>query len=671
MKKNKKMTKKTKMYTIIATTVAVMAFVVMGVLFFTTQGKDDLVIEGTKEKVNENFTFLLEEESTAINNDDIFSGQAKIRDEYLAQYKKGNYTVENPYVLTNPFLISPQSALVMFKTTKSEKVTVTIKGKHNNDITRTFEASKDHFIPLYGLYGNYKNQVVIKTDSGKSKTIEIEVKEDPKPANVKVTENKLGNTNGEFYFATSSLGIDNLAFDNYGEIRWYLTIGYNKGMTLLQNGHLLISTADAGPDVTSTSGVAEVDMMGFVHRIFEVEGGYHHDGHEMENGNLLLLTTDLKHETIADYIVEVDRQSGKVVKDWSLREIVSKIDDKLIEHGAYNWGWINSITYDKNNKALILSVRNQNSVVSLDYETGKINWILGEKKYWSNKFNSYLLKGEGNEFIYPAGQHSVHITKDGKLSIFNNGYNANHEKATACKNFQESASYAMVYSINEANKTATVDWKFGGKEYFSYALSSFTYTENQHKVFNSGWHFSEDVKYDDPDCNQFSNDKYDAYILEFDENNNIVLNMHIEESKFEVLKSDIYNLAQNSVTPSKKDIIENYEVETGKYLSTNEPDEYKELSGEEALSYKTSEPLFISYMMYNNRFKLVGAVPEEMDMKVTFIALSGHAYQYTLKEEGKTIKDFLILDKLPKGRYYVYVNMGNKVYNATEYIEIG
>ena len=65
----------------------------------------------------------------------------------------------------------------------------------------------------------------------------------------------------------------------------------------------------------------------------------------MKNGNLLILTNDIKSTSFADYIVELDRTTGKVVKEWKLKEICDKIDNTV--SGFYpTWGWINSITYD-------------------------------------------------------------------------------------------------------------------------------------------------------------------------------------------------------------------------------------------------------------------------------------------------------------------------------------
>ena len=59
--------------------------------------------------------FLLEGESTLIKNDDIFAGQMDLMNDIMNEYNDGNYDLDDPYVVVNPFLLSPQSALVMFE----------------------------------------------------------------------------------------------------------------------------------------------------------------------------------------------------------------------------------------------------------------------------------------------------------------------------------------------------------------------------------------------------------------------------------------------------------------------------------------------------------------------------------------------------------------------------
>lgn len=41
-----------------------------------------------------------------------------------------------------------------------------------------------------------------------------------------------------------------------------------------------------------TGGVVELDLLGYVHNEYLLEGGYHHDAYELPNGNLIVLTSD-------------------------------------------------------------------------------------------------------------------------------------------------------------------------------------------------------------------------------------------------------------------------------------------------------------------------------------------------------------------------------------------
>lgn len=623
------------------------------------------------EPINENFVFLLDGDAVEVNSFDTFSEQDKITEYLLNNYSKGKYSITKPYVVLNPYKISPLTALIMFKTENEEKITVTLKGKHNDDLVTIFEASKDHYIPIYGLYNDYENTIIIKTESGKSNTLKLKTDRIGKTGDVEVLSNSISNSNGGFYFGTAAIGTASIAYDNYGEIRWYLLEDYSKGITMLQNGNLLISNNGIGPDVNSTSGMIEVDMLGFIHREYELDGGYHHDALEMENGDLVVLTSENEVPTVEDAIVIIDRNTGKSKRTISMYKIVKDIDSNLFDDTDIAWGWLNGISYDKTNNELILSMRNRNSIVAIDYDSTNIKWIFGDRKYWSEKFSQYLISGIGNNFLYPAGQHSPNIDSEGNLSIFNNGYNANKEVTVSCSSLKNNASFAMVYKLDRTNKTAEVIYQFGGQEYFSYALSSYNYTYDNHMLFNSGWHFSDESIYDNPNCTQFNNDKYNSFIIEFDENKNKMVELKVNESKFEVVKANIYNLAASSVKPNRLSIIPNYIFDkSAKYSSNKKESVYEILSESEAINYKNSEVLPISFELINKQFALVGTVPDYLDFKVTFISTRGNAYRYTLKDVNGELLLNVDLSSLQAGRYYIYVNMGDKIYNTREYIEL-
>ena len=59
-----------------------------------------------------------------------------------------------------------------------------------------------------------------------------------------------------------------------------------------------------------------MDLLGKIYYEYSLEGGYHHDYYEMKNGNLLISSDDFNNSygTVEDYIVELDRKTGKIVK---------------------------------------------------------------------------------------------------------------------------------------------------------------------------------------------------------------------------------------------------------------------------------------------------------------------------------------------------------------------
>lgn len=666
------MKKSNKKNVVLVTIIAIALIVTLALVIFILVRKPSKVLENG-EPINENFTFLIESgDAVEVKTSDLIRQQKEMSEEILNTYKKGKYSITNPLVINDPYGASPLTALVMFKTNKEEKVVLTIKGKHNDDLKVTFEASKDHYIPVYGLYPEYKNTVIVETESGKSNALTIETTSMGLTGEVTVLNNELGNSNGNFYFGTAAIGTANVAYDNYGEPRWFLLPDYGKGMTMLSNGHLLLSDISVGPEINASGGMIEVDMFGFVHHEYDLTGGYHHEAFEMENGDIIVLTSDIESRMIEDFVTVIDRKTGTDKKVFNLYKTVSAIDPNLISDTDLAWAWLNGVYYDKNTNELLLSFRNRNSIVSLDYDTGNIKWILGDIRYWSSAFEKYILKGVGSEFTYPLGQHSPSIDANHNLSIFNNGYNAYKEETHTCGYFRNSASYAMTYKIDEANMTAEVTYKFGGQEYFSYALSSYNQTYDGNTLFNSGWHFSDEVNYDDPNCTQFNNDKYVAHIIEFDKNKEKLLELKVNESKFEVIKANIYNLSLSSVKPEKHDDIPNYEFNDSAYFTTNNTSkDYEELSEEEALKYKDStETIPLSFELVNRQFAFVGLMPDEFDIKVAFISTRGKAYRFNLKEANKDMKVSVNLSTLPKGRYYVYAEIGDDIYDTREYIEI-
>lgn len=348
------------------------------------------------------YEYVMENKPIDTEND-IFAVQHESEMQYLSNT---DYTLDNPNVILNPYGNSPLSALIVFQTKDLTTSTVTIKGKDGaRDLKHTFTPTKVHILPIYGLYAGYDNKVIIEA-SGSTK--EITITTSPLPDDFsKVTD--LSNANfetDEFYFTTPEEIGYTAAYDENGEVRWYLIGDYKWDIQRLNNGHILISS-DKILRKNYSIGLIEMDLLGKIYYEYTVPGGYHHDVYELNNGNLLLASNRFGRSTSEDIAVEIDRASGNIVKEIDLYKI-------LPGEKKGNWFGMNSINYDINTNSITLSGYNGNMIVNLDYPTLDINWIIADKDKVDSDYVPYLLNVDG-DIDYPNKPESVNLLDDNKL----------------------------------------------------------------------------------------------------------------------------------------------------------------------------------------------------------------------------------------------------------------
>ena len=106
------------------------------------------------------------------HKDHIITLQKQNEEAFLAEFAAGDYTLTNPLVKLNPYIICPLSAMILFKTPRAEEVTIIVHGKEAaGDICHTFPAAYEHILPIYGLYADYDNQVEIVLQDGSRHTV--------------------------------------------------------------------------------------------------------------------------------------------------------------------------------------------------------------------------------------------------------------------------------------------------------------------------------------------------------------------------------------------------------------------------------------------------------------------------------------------------------------------
>ena len=139
-----------------------------------------------------------------------------------------NYTLEDPYILKNPYGLNPLSAVIVFNTDKEVSVTVTINDKQ----VGTTESSKEHIIPVYGLFASLNNIVELLLSDGTYKIIFI------KTGKVDITKNEIAYENRDSskllfnYYRESEL-TNISAYTSYNNVVFYLSeLNYIKGFNI-------------------------------------------------------------------------------------------------------------------------------------------------------------------------------------------------------------------------------------------------------------------------------------------------------------------------------------------------------------------------------------------------------------------------------------------------------
>lgn len=436
---------------------------------------------------------------------DLVDEQTAIEKQLKADSKDA--TLEKPYVKLNPYGTSPLTALLLFNTAEKMKITVEVEGE-NADTTIESEVGSEytteHEVAVLGLYADKANTVKISavTQDGKKTEKTITIQTDKLPAemptiDVKTSDTKkMEQTGNQLTFITPSTKYA-YGVDSNGDVRWYSTKYNSHVFKELKNGHLLYLTKYDNADDTYSL-LLETDYLGKVYHAYSMtteaeseqsgsssKSAIHHDAIELPSGNLLLtINDDTKY--MEDTMIEIDRQTGEVVKTIDLKDILPEEfykDYKARSDGKVDWFHQNAIWYDESDDSIIISSRSQDTVMKIDYDSTKIKWILSDKEGWPDSYKKYLLNPIGDNFKYPAGQHAVEILpdQDDNSDTVDILLYDNNEVITRGDE-DESGKYseAVQYRINEKTKKVEMVFSFGkdlGEDYWTEIVGGARYME--------------------------------------------------------------------------------------------------------------------------------------------------------------------------------------------------
>ncbi len=224
---------------------------------------------------------------------DIFTIQSN-KEVYFEGY---GYSIDNPNLVVNPYGNSPLTAIVMFDTDGYSEVSITIKGKDDSgDINYTFSSDKHHLIPIYGLYADYDNTVIIRSEN-KEKVINI--KTNPLPSDFEYV-NDSGSDNFSFYNGNYPYAVD---INN--DVRWYLNSNCYGNITTISDSRIIIGNDKYNEDGTST-GIYEMNLLGKIYNECIMNNDYYGYNTIIE-GNAVVLSNK---------VMLIDLQTGEVKREY-------------------------------------------------------------------------------------------------------------------------------------------------------------------------------------------------------------------------------------------------------------------------------------------------------------------------------------------------------------------
>lgn len=600
--------------------------------------------------------------------------------------KTNGYTIDNPKVLLDPYDASPLTALILFETEEEVSPKITIEGKDKlTTIETEFAKNTKHYLPIYGLYADYNNKVDISytLSDGKKITKQVEIQTDKLPddfvlpTSVKKDSSKL--TNDLYFFTPSSKGYT-CAYDVNGDVRWYLSNNAVWDNTRLKNGHMMVSTERLVNSPYYMTGLYEIDLLGHIYNEYSLKGGYHHDYFELPNGNLLVASDDFNNEsgTVEDYIVELDRTTGNIIKTWDLKDILNMEDGKSENWSSYDWFHNNSVWYDDATNSITLSGRHQDAVINIDYETGKLNWIIGDPTNWSSEYQKYFFTPVGKDFEWQWSQHAAMITPEGYVFIFDNG---NNKSKDSSKYVDATNSYSrgVMYKIDTDKMTIEQVYEYGkerGSSFYSPYISDVDYLSKNHYLIHSGGIVYVDGKNSNQPAGFSNNTTLKSDTVEV-LNNKVIFEIVLPTNNYRVEKLSLYtendyentlgkrlgSLGETKVSKKDNKFIKTVEIDDDynnrNITLTNEEDRLV-ISGK----FKKEENVsFILRKGFTNNYY------DQIISKKPYTALCVDIFTEEETNDGINITRYINKETL-RGKYSIYIKINDKIYKTNNYIEI-
>ncbi len=624
-----------------------MLILVIVIIFLVASGFLSLYFYKETETVS---NFLVGDKHTAILEQ--VSKQEGINEKLDKISNEKKYTFNDAYVEVNPYEISPLSGIIIFNTSKEEEVNVYI----NDVFATTMESNTKHIIPIFGLKENFDNQIkLVMGENEKVYSMPTKASNLEYPLTVNYRSEVLNNE--EIYFTVASYSTYLSGWDSFGNLRFYLTVDNRMDVEWLDNGHFLIGTSQ-GQFAENFVSFVEMDYLGKIYNYYVPSNGYSFEFQSLSDG-LVMLAGGKKPVYLEEQVIyTVNPSDGSTVNLINLSSLILAIDPEFDKNYLGQKAIRNAFYYNESTDELLVSFRGIDAIVSYNFKVNTLNWVftnpnneLFQRDVWKN----YLVTTKSNR--YPLGQHSVFITQDGNIGIFNNGYDRLHGFENGgndqVSSYATNYSSVDIYKIN--GRQANLVWQYdANKALFSHQYGSVRET-NYGYLMNFGYNLKDEYRNNalgllsEAEANQ---DNIYAKIIEVDKNKNVLFEAISEEGKFRVFKNIMYKSVTSNPVISQLNIFENLEEDT-----LNETT-YKEVDIE-----NSSEWIYETNFT-KNTFDTNYEILDSDELKLYFVNRNGKIYILDYKKKDSVNNKRIFNVNLPKDEYALYINLNDKIYKT-------
>lgn len=325
-------------------------------------------------------------------------------------------------VIPNPYGASVQTAMLLFNTPKEYRVRYRILGKsEGTDFVGETRMTTRHRVPIMGLYKGYTNKLILELIDGNGEVyqrrdLRIYTRDIPLGQQNIVTKVEHSRETVFPFVLVNGLLFKPVVFDQNGEVRYSLQIKTDQtGMIPLENGRFLY--VDATVNRVGFRGKKracqyhEMDYMGRVHQTYLLD--YPIGRYAAQKEDSLFLLTSSAEGYADDCIIELDRNSGQIRQKCMLEDLIG---DKYKTEG--NWIVASGMQFIQGQ--LILTMRRYHTVISIDWESRSVNWVLAPESIWRDTvLADKLLVSDDQQVMdgYMPESPDVHMQEDGVLQL--------------------------------------------------------------------------------------------------------------------------------------------------------------------------------------------------------------------------------------------------------------